>query len=237
MVKILILFYLNIKDTHGYEIQKFIQASGFDNWTNIKAGSIYYALSKMEKAGEIELVREETRGSRIRRIYRITDSGKNELKKAIEKELDKPLVPLNIDKFILPSTFNKLDKDVAIKIIESHMKELNKTLEYWNYWRNVKINGDSPLVEKISFDMTICNYEYELKWCKALIEEFDLYYKLSEKNEVMIKNFHFSEMEDNDKKNIDINKASVNQLKDIILNNSYDAKDALEKLITVIGNK
>lgn len=237
MVKILILFYLNIKDTHGYEIQKFIQASGFDSWTNIKAGSIYYALGKMEKDGEIELVREETRGSRIRKIYKITDLGIIELKEAIEKELEKPLVPLNLDKFILPSTFNKLDKVVAIKIIETHMKELNKTLEYWNYWKNIKINADSPQVETISFDMTICNYEYELKWCKALIEEFDLYYKLSEKNEAMIKNFHFSEMEEHNKKNIDINKASVDQLKDIILNNSDDAKDALEKLITVIGNK
>jgi len=237
MVKVLILYYLNIKATHGYEIQKFIQASGFDTWTNIKAGSIYYALSKMEKVGEIELVREEIRGSRTRRIYKITDLGIIELKKAIEKELDKPLVPLNIDKFILPITFNKLDKDVAIKIIEEHMKDINKTLEYWNHWRDIKINSDSPQVETISFDMTISNYEYELKWYRALINEFDLYFKLSEKNEAMIKNFNFNEIDEEGIENIDINNASVNQLKNIILNNSDTSKAALEKLIKVIGNK
>lgn len=237
MVKLLILFYLNIKATHGYEIQKFIQASGFDTWTNIKAGSIYYALCKMEKNGEINLEREETRGSRTRRIYKITDLGIIELKKTIEKELGKPLVPLNIDKFILPITFNKLDKAVAIEIIEENIKELNKKLEYWNYWRNIKINCDSPQVELISFDMTICNYEYELKWYKALIGEFDLYYKLSEKNEAMIKSFHFNEIEEKDSTDIDINKASLTQLKDIILNNSVEAKAALEQLINVIENK
>jgi len=237
MVKVLILFYLNIKDTHGYEIQKFIQASGFDTWTNIKTGSIYYALRKMEKDGEIELVREETRGSRIRKIYKITDLGIIELKKTIEKELDRPLVPLNLDKFILPITFNKLDKNVAIKIINEHIKQINKTLEYWKYWRNIKINSDSPQVEMISFDMTISNYEYELKWYLALIKEFDLYYKLSEKNEVMIRDFNFSEIEEKDTINVDIDKASVSQLKDIILNNTSQAKAALEKLITVIGNK
>lgn len=237
MVKLLILYYLNIKETHGYEIQKFLQASGFDTWTSIKAGSIYYALNKMEKEGEIALVREETRGSRVRRIYKITDLGITRLKKTIEKELAKPLVPLNLDKFILPITFNKLDKDVAIKLIEEHMKELNKTLEYWNYWKNKKINCDSPQVERISFEMTIANYEYELKWDKALIEEFDLYYKLSGENEDIIKNFHFSEMDENPTSNVDMSKASVNQLKDIILNNSDESKAALEKLITVIQKR
>ena len=39
MVRILILYYLNIKTTHGYEIQKFIQETGLEQWTQIKSGS------------------------------------------------------------------------------------------------------------------------------------------------------------------------------------------------------
>ncbi|NKF05873.1 PadR family transcriptional regulator [Clostridium gasigenes] len=237
MVKVLILYYLNIKATHGYEIQKFIQASGFEAWTNIKAGSIYYALSKMDKNGEIRLVREENRGSRVRRIYEITDLGVIELKKEIEKELDKPLVPLNIDKFILPITFNKLDKDEAISIIEERIKELNKKLEYWNYWKGIKINDCSTQVERLSFEMTICNYEYEIKWHESLIEEFDLYCELSEKNEVMIKSFNFAELDEKDSEDININKASLKELKNIILNDPTGAKNALERLITIIGEE
>lgn len=235
MVKIIILYYLNIKATHGYEIQKFIQASGFETWTNIKPGSIYYALSKMEKSGEVKLVREENRGSRVRRIYEITDLGITELKKAIEKELNEPLVPLNIDKFILPITFNKLDKNEAISIIDERIKELNKKLEYWKHWRNIKINENSTKVETISFDMTITNYEYEINWHKSLIEEFDLYYELSGKNEEFIRNFDFGEADE--KPVEDINKAKINQLKDMILNDPSEAKDALEKLINIIGKE
>lgn len=233
MVKIIILYYLNIKATHGYEIQKFIQASGFETWTNIKPGSIYYALSKMEKSGELKLVREENRGSRVRRIYEITDLGVTELKKAIEKELNEPLVPLNIDKFILPITFNKLDKNEAISIIDNRIKELNKKLEYWKHWRNIKINENSTKVEIISFDMTITNYEYEINWHKSLIEEFDLYYELSGKNEEFIRSFDFGEADE--KPSEDINKDNINQLKEMILNDPSEAKDALERLINIIG--
>ncbi|MGL5354528.1 MAG: PadR family transcriptional regulator, partial [Clostridium sp.] len=199
--------------------------------------SIYYALSKMEKSGEVKLVREETRGSRVRRIYEITDLGISELKKAIEKELDKPLVPLNLDKFILPITFNKLNKNEAIAIIDERIKELNKKLEYWNYWKGLKINESSTKVEKLSFDMTISNYEYEIKWHESLIEEFDLYYELSEKNEIMIKNFDFGGIDEKDSDDNNINNASINELKDIILKDPRLAKNALDRLINIIGEE
>ena len=42
---------------HGYEIQRLIQASRMDIWTNILSGSIYYALNKMESDGLIPLLK------------------------------------------------------------------------------------------------------------------------------------------------------------------------------------
>ncbi|MDV9924842.1 PadR family transcriptional regulator, partial [Clostridioides difficile] len=55
MIRTLILYYLNIKPTHGYEIQKFLQVSGADRWTKIQSGSIYYALAKLEKDGGVRV--------------------------------------------------------------------------------------------------------------------------------------------------------------------------------------
>lgn len=238
MVKVLILYFLNIKQTHGYEIQKFIQTSGFDTWANIKTGSIYYALNKMEKDGEIELVREEIRGSRTRRIYKITELGREVLKKTIEEELKGPIVPLNLGKFILPATFNKINKQSAVEIIEKRIGELNKEIEFWKYWREVKANASSGATfhkaDKISFDMAISNFEYELQWYRALIEEFDIYYEFSKKYEIMIKNVDFEEVDQKDTAGIDIEKASIGDLKSIILNNSEAAEAALNKLITMI---
>ena len=72
MIRALILYYLSIKPTHGYEIQKFIQLLGTDQWMKIQSGSIYYALTKLEKEKCIDVLREERTGSRVRKIYKIT---------------------------------------------------------------------------------------------------------------------------------------------------------------------
>lgn len=79
MIRGIILYYLNIKPTHGYEIQQFINMSGMDQWTKIQSGSIYYALTKLEKERNIAVCREERTGSRVRKIYEITEQGRTTL--------------------------------------------------------------------------------------------------------------------------------------------------------------
>lgn len=76
MIRSLILYYLNVKPTHGYEIQKFLQIAGVDHWTKIQSGSIYYALAKLERKDCVEILREEKNGGRIRKIYAITQKGR-----------------------------------------------------------------------------------------------------------------------------------------------------------------
>lgn len=234
MVKLLILYYLNIKCTHGYEIQKFIQATGLDVWAKVKSGSIYYALSKMEKNGEVELYKEESNGSKVRKIYRITEKGKLELKTTIEQELNKPLMPTGTDKFIIPITFNRLDKEAAIEIINNHIKSLEETLDYWEYWKNIKISETTLELDKISFEMTISGIKDSIRWHKAVIEEYDDYIKYSQRLELMIKNVDFGEVEE---KNNDViaDKEKIEMLREIILNNPEESKEALEELINLMG--
>ncbi|MEG1409142.1 MAG: PadR family transcriptional regulator [Terrisporobacter sp.] len=234
MVKLLILYYLNIKSTHGYEIQKFIQATGLDVWAKVKSGSIYYALSKMEKNGEVELYKEESNGSKVRKIYRITEKGKLELKTTIEQELNKPLMPTGTDKFIIPITFNRLDKEAAIEIINNHIKSLEETLDYWEYWKNIKISETTLELDKISFEMTISGIKDSIRWHKAAIEEYDDYIKYSQRLELMIKNVDFGEVEE---KNNDViaDKEKIEMLREIILNNPEESKEALEELINLMG--
>jgi DNA-binding PadR family transcriptional regulator len=237
MVKAIILYYLSIKATHGYEIQKYIQTTGFSVWAKVKSGSIYYALSKMEKNGEVELVKEETNGSRVRRIYKITEKGRKELEKVLNEELAKYLVPIGTEKFILPMLINKIDKDKGIDIIDKHIKELNKTLEYWNYWRDVKINDDSTELEKISFDMSIYNIKNSIRWHEALIKEYDIHIKEADKQYEVIKNVDFSELDEVKGENSNIDSKRINELRDIILNKPKEAKDAFEELLGLLQNK
>ena len=234
MVKLIILYYLNIKSTHGYEIQKFIQAAGLDVWAKVKSGSIYYALSKMEKNGEVELYKEETIGSKVRKIYKITEKGKNELKKTIEDELDKSLMPIGTDKFIIPITFNRIDKQDAIAIINKHIKSLEKALDYWEYWKDIKINESTLQVEIISFEMTVTVIKDSIRWHRALIDEFDEYVKYSESQEVMIKNIDFGEVEEPKNNSEEVDKKRIEELQEIILNNPEQSKEALEELMKLM---
>ena len=79
MIRGIILYYLNIKPTHGYEIQQYISMSGMEQWTKIQSGSIYYALTKLEKEKNIAVIREEHTGARVRKIYEITEQGRHTL--------------------------------------------------------------------------------------------------------------------------------------------------------------
>lgn len=235
MVKLIILYYLNIKSTHGYEIQKFIQATGLDTWAKVKSGSIYYALSKMEKNKEVELYKEENIGSKVRKIYKITEKGKRELKNTIEEEVSKPIMPIGTDKFIIPITFNRLDKEEAISIINKHIKSLEETLDYWEYWNNIKINESTLQVERISFEMTINGIKDSIRWHKAVIEEYDEYVKYSQSQEVMIKNIDFGEEKEVKDNNVKDDKNRIEELREIILNNPEESKAALEELMNLMS--
>lgn len=230
MVKLIILYYLNIKSTHGYEIQKFIQTAGLDKWIKVKPGSIYYALNKMELSGEVELLKEQTLDSKVRKIYSITEKGRKQLKEYIKEELGKPLMSLPLDKFILPVTFKRLPKDEGCRIISEHIEELNKALHYWKYCRSVKIDDQSLKTEKISFDMTIDMIEDSIRWHKALIEEYDENIKQSSEKEEMIKNIDF----DKDQNSNESDNVKIDELKNIILNDSKNSKTALEELISMM---
>ena len=123
MVRGIILYYLNIKPTHGYEIQQFISLSGIDQWTNIKSGSIYYALAKLEKEKNIAVQREERTGSRVRKIYEITAKGRETLIDEMRQELATPLFDLGSAKFITSPILSTLSQKEVEEILEKHIKQ------------------------------------------------------------------------------------------------------------------
>lgn len=234
MVKALILYYLSIKSTHGYEIQKFIQVSGLDKWSKIQSGSIYYALAKLEKEGLISLVREEKLGARIRKIYGITEKGKNELEIVLREEFCKEITAVGSDKLFLSNMVSRINKEELISIIDNHVNELKKKQEYWKYWREIKINEKSTELEAIAFDMNISSIEYQVKWHEALLKDMDIYVEISKQQEEIIRNIDFGEIEESN----DINDAKkVQKLREDIINNPNDVKSKIDELISLLTKK
>lgn len=227
IIKVLILYYLSIKPTHGYEIQKFIQINHMDRWTKIQSGSIYYALNKLEKEGAIVLKEEIGVGSKARRIYEITDKGRDELKKLVKKELDNELFTSGSDKFIIYPMLNTLDKQTMISQISSHVDKLRDKIAYLEKWQSIKVNDNSLEVEKISFEMMISSLKYQIKWHESLIREMDKCIRASNEISELIANFDFSNAEPIEDPKDD----SIEKLKQEILNNPEGASEKLEELI------
>lgn len=227
MIKVLILYYLSIKPTHGYEIQRFIQINHMDRWTKIQSGSIYYALSKLVKEGLIVLKGEVGAGTKARKTYAITDHGQQKLKELVKEELDKELQTTGSDKFIIYPLLNTLDKQTMVKQIKGHILKLKDKKSYMEKWQSIKVNNNSLKVERISFEMMIRSLEDQVNWHEALIEEMDKCMMASQEISSLIKSFDFSEAETMEASS----STYIELLKQEILNNPENASEKLEELI------
>jgi len=175
MIQGLILYYLNIKPTHGYEIQRFIQISGMDQWAKIQSGSIYYALTKLEKEKKVKVQREERTGSRVRKIYGITEEGKQALQEEMRQALATPIIEIGSLKYIVYPLIGELEKKEITVIIKKHIMDLEDKKKYWEVWKSAKAGEDASKLTKLSFDMTIHTLEDQILWHQELLDHLEDY--------------------------------------------------------------
>lgn len=233
MVRAFVLYYLNIKPTHGYEIQRFLQLQGTEQWGKIQSGSIYYALTKLEKEKHLIVLKEERTGSRIRKIYQITESGRKELQVEMAHELSLPLAQIGSFKFIIDPILNTLSKEESIKIITHHIQTLKEQKEYWEKWQGIKATKDSLELNRISFDMSISSLAYQIAWHEELIRNFDTYMEFTKYSKNLIQSFDFDSMENDIQgdKLVDDKLEYVMKLKSAILEDPRNAVENLDKII------
>ena len=75
---------------HGYELEHVIESRGMREWTEIGFSSIYYLLKKLEGDGWIESRLEEAGRGPARKVYSITEGGREQLRAAILEALTAP---------------------------------------------------------------------------------------------------------------------------------------------------
>lgn len=235
MIKAFILYYLNIKPTHGYEIQKYIQVNHMDSWTKIQSGSIYYALNKLEKEGLIELLREEKSGAKVKKIYQITDTGQGELQQCLKEELGKDLYDIGSDKFIIYPILSSVKKEMIVEEVQKHLELLNTKKAYTEKWRKIKISEHSLKLEAICFEMMLSSLNHQIKWHETLLEELDACIQISEQMSSFIKHVDFSNVEDFEGIIQSIPSKNIDQLKQEILSNPETAAEKLEELIKMLN--
>lgn len=85
MIRLVVLGLLIRQPMHGYEIQQQLEVGYAAHWAGILAGSIYHALKKMEVEGFVAIKATEQSGLRLRAVYAITESGREEFHKLLRE--------------------------------------------------------------------------------------------------------------------------------------------------------
>lgn len=149
---------------HGHQIRREAQLNRTDTWSNVKPGSLYGALQRMEKDGAIEIVRTEQEGNRPERtIYAITTRGRAELisiRDAIMR--DARLRPDPIDLAI-----QFLDDDLTPEEARLDMTlRLRDIRDQLATWRATRETADPFLndLDRMVFEHSLLRLELELQW-------------------------------------------------------------------------
>ena len=82
-VRTLCLGILSLQEASGYEIKKDVEDGLFSHFIEASFGSIYPALTQLASEGYVTVREEEQTGKPDKKVYAITDAGRNALAKAI----------------------------------------------------------------------------------------------------------------------------------------------------------
>jgi DNA-binding PadR family transcriptional regulator len=196
-------------------------------------------LTKLEKEKHIEVKREERTGSRLRKIYQITESGRKELQTEMAQELSLPLAQIGSFKFIIDPILNTLSKEECIKIINQHIDVLQEQKAYWEKWKDIKVTKDSLELNRISFELTISSLTYQIAWHEELLKNLDTYLSYTQYSKNFIQSFDCDSMESNfedeDQRNEKLD--YVMKLKSAILEDPRNAVENLDKIIEELTKK
>ncbi len=125
-VRTLCLGILSLRESSGYEIKQDVEDGLFSHFIDASYGSIYPALNQLAVEGFVTVRAEEQTGKPAKKVYSITESGKNALARAIS------VVPVK-DKYKSEFLFQMLLKDymtpdMMLVAIQKQLDDLNEDL-------------------------------------------------------------------------------------------------------------
>lgn len=116
--------------THGYTVYHALVSWQADTWTKIRPGSIYHALTQLEKEGRI-INKGTAAGSKgsAKTLYEISASGEDELKKLVRLAL----VSYDQEQFTAGLAFMAvLTRQEAIDLAKERLHMHSETIDFMN---------------------------------------------------------------------------------------------------------
>lgn len=170
-LKYAILGLLNRKPMTGYDLSKEFNFQLCEFWS-AKHSQIYPELKKLTEE-ELITYKVEISGDVLeKKVYYITEKGKDEFLKWLAK--DQPMEPTPKNKFRLRVYFyNNLDIETRITLLEHQLIQHNKRLEFLisqkNAYAEVPAIDDDYFGDYLVLDGAIIREEGQIKWLNNCI--------------------------------------------------------------------
>ncbi len=165
-IDVVILGLLAHEDLTGYDIKKQIDGAISFFWKG-SFGSIYPALSDMEKQGLVKRKKADATGGRGKIIYQITKKGKDTLKIWLNDE--KVTNDLKYETLLKMYFGGSEDRRVTIRNIEIFEEQVKGNLEILKVYKE-NLEKVLDYEDHIHFYLTVMfgieTYEAYLRWCK-----------------------------------------------------------------------
>jgi DNA-binding PadR family transcriptional regulator len=165
-----ILSLLYEREMHPYEIRRLVRQRGKDELVDLRPGSIYRTIERLERALLIEPV-ETTREGRFpeRTVYRITEHGQDELKEWLRELLsatanDYPqLVQAMSVLAVLETDDARLELEKRVLHLEGEVASMEVTLR--------QLERVLPRLFKLDDEYALALRRAELAWVRGLVED------------------------------------------------------------------
>ncbi|MHB8805946.1 MAG: PadR family transcriptional regulator [Anaerolineaceae bacterium] len=154
---------------YGYQIEQNIVQRGVREWTEIGFSSIYYILNKLEDRGLL-VSEKHTAGERpARKIYRLTNLGRQEYQKAVRARLTSPR-PRTDDFDIGLANLLALDRSELLQALTSYQFALNEKLIQVQTKFDLDGGDDLNLAAYELFNHSMAQLKAEVDWITEIIE-------------------------------------------------------------------
>jgi DNA-binding PadR family transcriptional regulator len=154
---------------YGHQIRRDARIDRTELWSEVKPGSLYSALHRLQAEGLIEPVRTEQQGNLpARTVYGITAEGRRELRALRDEALrEVTLRPDPVDLALAMSA--DLDEDALRGYFASRREALSGRAAFFARERQRALPGQAP-ADDLIMEHAIARIETELRWHDVVLD-------------------------------------------------------------------
>ncbi|MFQ6125321.1 MAG: PadR family transcriptional regulator [Candidatus Heimdallarchaeota archaeon] len=115
---------------HAWHIKKVLEDRGFEEWVDMKKSTIYKSLGKLESKGFIIGQKEEEKFKLSKKIYEITEHGKETLHEQIQLCIKNPPKPKTMFDLGLAG-LSLLTKSTALSVLEEYKTNMKYSIQWF----------------------------------------------------------------------------------------------------------